>query len=91
MRDTSIDSAGYGIVPLEGTRPVPPRHLQRDLVPPRRVQAVLRWATGTETITTCAVAWFKDSILVELSDPRCRFRAVWLALEDVTPLDDPSE
>lgn len=87
MRDSSLDSWDTGHVPILNRLDVPPRDQQVDFDPPRPVVATIRWQTGPETIHTLANAWHRRTVLVDITDPRCQVRGIWLPVEGVIPLD----
>lgn len=63
-------------------RPIPPRRSQRAGWVP--VVARIVWARdGVEHLETHAFAWTSELVLVQLADPRFRFRGVWLDTVDV--------
>ncbi len=63
-------------------RRIPPRRSQRTGWVP--VVARIVWERdGAECVETHAFAWTHDLVLVQLVDPRFRFRGVWLDPADV--------
>lgn len=69
---------------ITNVRPIPPMRLQRNLSSPVTVVVRINWEhDGPEVLTTRAVAWHKQDVLVELIDPRWPVKGAWLPASDV--------
>lgn len=69
---------------LVNAQEVPPRDQQRDLRPPVAVTVRLEWKRdGGEHLDTVARAWHGQTVLVDITDRRYRFKGVWLPAPDV--------